>query len=170
MRRNLAMVGLLALLAIVAGCGQSNDTTVESIQSDDESTAVERSDDVAGRTKPEVSVSRGAPSGRLETKDLIEGTGAKVESGDKVTVQYVGFGYKSRREFDSSWSRNEPFRFTLGASEVVPGWDDGIEGMSVGGRRELIIPPELGYGEAGTPVAVGPNDTLIFVIDLVEVE
>ena len=91
----------------------------------------------------------GAPPKQLETKELEEGTGAEAKAGDKVTVQYVGVGYKSGEEFDASWDRGEPFSFTLGAGEVIPGWDQGVEGMKVGGRRELIIPPELAYGEAG---------------------
>ena len=103
-------------------------------------------------------------------KEIEEGTGADAKSGDKVTVQYVGVGYDSEEEFDSSWSRNEPFPFTLGAGEVIKGWDQGVEGMKVGGRRELIIPPNLAYGPAGSPPAIGPNETLIFVIDLLAVE
>ncbi len=87
-----------------------------------------------------------------------------------MTVQYVGVLYKDGKEFDSSWSRNEPFPLTLGAGEVIPGWDQGVEGMKEGGRRELVIPPELGYGEAGFPPAIPPNETLVFVVDLVEVQ
>jgi len=111
----------------------------------------------------------GEPPAQLEETELIEGTGKEAKSGDEVTVQYVGVGYESGEEFDSSWSRNEPFSFTLGAGEVIPGWDQGVAGMKVGGRRELVIPPELAYGEAGAPPAIGPNETLIFVVDLVEV-
>jgi len=115
-------------------------------------------------------VPSGAPPKQLEERDLIEGTGAEAKSGDKVTVQYVGVGYDSGEEFDASWNRNEPFPFTLSASEVIPGWEQGVEGMKVGGQRELLIPPELAYGEAGAPPAIGPNETLVFVIDLLEVE
>jgi peptidylprolyl isomerase len=114
-------------------------------------------------------VPSGAPPKQLEKTDLIEGIGAEAKSGDKVTVQYVGVGYDSGEEFDASWNRNEPFPFTLGASEVIPGWDQGVEGMKVGGQRELIIPPELAYGETGAPPAIGPNETLVFVIDLLAV-
>ena len=89
---------------------------------------------------------RGAPPKKLENKELEEGSGAEAKSGDEVTVQYVGVDYKTGKKFDSSWSRSEPFSFTLGAGEVIPGWDQGVEGMKVGGRRELIIPPELAYG------------------------
>ena len=86
-----------------------------------------------------------------------------------VSVEYVGVGYESGKEFDASWGR-EPFAFQLGAGMVIPGWDQGVEGMKAGGRRELIIPPELAYGAAGSPPAIGPNETLIFVIDLLAVE
>ena len=97
--------------------------------------------------------------GRAAEEARDQGTrrrhGAEAKSGDKVTVQYVGVNYKTGKEFDSSWSRNEPFTFTLGAGEVIPGWDQGVEGMKVGGRRELVIPPELAYGPAGSPPAIG---------------
>jgi peptidylprolyl isomerase len=159
----IALISLCAVLAF-AGCGGGGDSSTES--SEATSTATSES---AAKTKPTVSVPKGAPPKQLEVKDLEEGSGAEAKSGDKVTVQYVGVNYKNGKEFDSSWSRNEPFSFTLGAGEVIPGWDQGVEGMKEGGRRELIIPPELAYGEAGAPPAIGPNETLVFVIDLLEV-
>ena len=112
---------------------------------------------------------KGAPPKKLEIKEIEEGTGAEAKAGDEVTVQYVGVNYKNGKEFDASWDRGEPFSFQLGAGMVIPGWDKGVEGMKVGGRRELIIPPELAYGPEGSPPAIGPNETLIFVIDLLEV-
>jgi peptidylprolyl isomerase len=117
-----------------------------------------------------VTVPSGPPPKQLEEKELIEGSGAEAKSGSEVEVNYVGVGYESEEEFDSSWSRNEPFAFTLGAGQVIPGWEEGVEGMKVGGRRELIIPPELAYGSAGSPPAIGPNETLIFVVDLLKAE
>lgn len=164
----MTIVVLCAALAI-AGCGGS-DSSTESSESTG-ATTTESTAEAAGaeKTKPKVTVPKGAPPKQLETKELEEGSGAEAKSGDKVTVQYVGVNYKNGQEFDSSWSRNEPFSFTLGAGEVIPGWDQGVEGMKVGGRRELIIPPELAYGEAGAPPAIGPNETLVFVIDLLEV-
>jgi peptidylprolyl isomerase len=160
----MALISLCAALAF-AGCGGSGDSSSESTAST-ESTPAKAP---AEKTKPEVTVPKGAPPKQLEVKELEEGTGAEAKAGDNVTVQYVGVDYKDGKEFDSSWSRNEPFPLTLGAGSVIPGWEQGIEGMKVGGRRELIIPPELAYGEAGAPPAIGPNETLVFVIDLLEV-
>jgi len=151
---------------LVAGCGGDDDSSTESAASA-EATTTESS---AAKTKPKVTVPKGAPPKQLEVKELEEGSGAEAKAGDEVTVQYVGVNYKNGKVFDSSWSRNEPFSFGLGAGEVIPGWDQGVEGMKVGGRRELIIPPELAYGEAGAPPAIGPNETLVFVIDLLEVK
>jgi peptidylprolyl isomerase len=123
-------------------------------------------EEIDERGKPKVTVEKGAPPKELVVNDLVDGTGKEAKSGDEVTVRYVGVNYKTGKEFDSSWSRNEPFPFTLGQGAVIPGWDQGVEGMKVGGRRELIIPPELGYGKAGSPPAIPPNETLVFVIDL----
>lgn len=155
---------------LVAGCGSSDDSSTGSSESTATTTESSSPEASGGeKTKPKVTVPTGAPPKKLEVKELEEGSGAEAKSGDEVTVQYVGVNYKNGKEFDSSWSRNEPFSFTLGAGEVIPGWDEGVEGMKVGGRRELIIPPELAYGETGAPPAIGPNETLVFVIDLLEV-
>jgi peptidylprolyl isomerase len=120
-------------------------------------------------TKPTVEVPDGPPPKELVKRDLVEGTGAEAKSGDEITVEYVGVGFESGEEFDASWGR-EPFPLTLGAGEVIAGWDQGIEGMKVGGRRELIIPPDLAYGPEGQPPSIGPNETLIFVVDLLSVK
>ena len=171
MKRLILIIGAcLALFA--AGCGDddsSGDSNGSAEPTAAESPAVESSGDASSRSKPTVKVPGGDPPRKLEETELIEGAGAEAKSGDKVTVQYVGVNFGDGKEFDSSWSRNEPFSFTLGAGEVIPGWDQGVEGMKVGGRRELVIPPELAYGEAGAPPAIGPNETLVFVIDLLEV-
>jgi len=90
-------------------------------------------------------------------------------AGREVEVQYVGVSWSTGREFDASWNRGSPFRFTLGRRMVIAGWDQGVAGMRVGGRRELVIPPSLGYGERGAGSAIGPNETLIFVVDLIAV-
>lgn len=153
------MLTAMAFLALLlAGCGSSGGS-----DSSAESTAT------AKKTKPDVTVPEGAPPKKLVTGEIEEGTGATAEAGDRVTVQYVGVNYKSGQEFDSSWSRNEPFSFALGAGEVIEGWDEGVAGMKVGGRRELIIPPDLGYGETGAG-SIPPNETLVFVVDLLDVE
>lgn len=171
MKRLISIAVACAALA-VAGCGDddsSSDSTGSTESTAAQSPASESSGDASGRGKPEVKVPSGAPPKKLEETELIEGTGPEAKSGDKVTVQYVGVNFKNGKEFDSSWSRSEPFSFTLGVGEVIPGWDQGVEGMKVGGQRQLVIPPELAYGEAGSPPAIAPKETLVFVIDLLEV-
>ena len=120
--------------------------------------------------RPEIDFPGGEPSAELQITDIWEGNGGEAKPGDTVQVHYVGVAYSTGEEFDASWNRGEPLEFKLGAGRVIAGWDQGIQGMKVGGRRELIIPPELAYGEAGSPPAIGPNETLIFVIDLLAVE
>ena len=162
------MTALLVCAVAIAGCGDDDSATTGS-QAADTTTPAEADDSAAKRSKPQVTVPGGAPPAKLVEKDEVEGTGTEAKSGDQVTVQYVGVGYESREEFDASWDRGEPFSFRLGVGEVIPGWDQGVEGMKVGGRRELIIPPNLAYGAAGSPPAIGPNETLIFVVDLLAV-
>jgi peptidylprolyl isomerase len=117
--------------------------------------------------KPVVVVPSGAPPKNLVVKDLIKGNGATASTGSTITVNYVGVLYKGGKEFDSSWKTGQPFApFKLGQGAVIPGWDKGLVGMKVGGRRELIIPPSLAYGKAGSPPTIPPNSTLIFVVDL----
>jgi peptidylprolyl isomerase len=120
--------------------------------------------------KPEVPVPEGDPPTELEVIDVVEGDGAEAAAGDTVSVQYVGVNYSNGQEFDASWDTGQPFEFQLGAGQVIPGWDEGVAGMKVGGRRELIIPPELGYGAQGQPPDIPPNETLVFVIDLLDVQ
>jgi len=155
----------LALAIAVAGCGGSDDSS-----SDSTSTGSAESSLTDTSRKPDVTVPTGGWPDKFAYKDIVEGTGPVAKSGDKVTVQYVGVGFDSEKEFDSSWSRSEPFSFNLGGGEVIKGWDKGVEGMKVGGRRELVIPGDLAYGPAGSPPKIGPNETLIFVIDLLKVE
>lgn len=176
--KRLALILLACLALVVAGCGGSDDDSTSpgetsattEATSPESSASAEESSSTGNKTKPKVTVPSGPPPKKLEIKELEKGTGAEAKAGDEVTVQYVGVGYDSEEEFDSSWSRNEPFPVTLGAGGVIPGWEQGIEGMKVGGRRELIIPPNLAYGSAGYPPSIGPNETLIFVIDLLAVE
>ncbi|MDQ6606156.1 MAG: FKBP-type peptidyl-prolyl cis-trans isomerase [Actinomycetota bacterium] len=117
--------------------------------------------------KPAVGVPSGSPPKSLVVKDLIKGTGAVAKTGSSITVNYVGVLYQGGKEFDSSWKTGAPFApFTLGQGAVIPGWDKGLVGMQVGGRRELIVPPSLAYGAKGSPPAIPANATLIFVVDL----
>jgi peptidylprolyl isomerase len=119
--------------------------------------------------KPTVEVPKGPAPTQLVVKDLKTGDGAEAKSGDQVSVQYVGVLYSDGKQFDSSWDRGQPFSFQLGGGNVIPGWDQGVAGMKVGGRRELIIPPDLAYGAQGQPPTIPANATLVFVIDLVSV-
>jgi peptidylprolyl isomerase len=119
--------------------------------------------------QPTVSVPKGPPPAHLVTKDLIKGSGTTASAGRTVTVNYVGVLYSTGKQFDSSWSRNQPFTTPLTAGSVIPGWVQGIQGMKVGTRRELIIPPALGYGKTGQPPTIPPSSTLVFVVDLLSV-
>lgn len=121
-------------------------------------------------TKPEIRVPSGEPPTGLESADIVEGDGDVAETGDTVKVQYVGVDYSTGEQFDASWDSGQPFTFQLGGGQVIPGWDQGVTGMKVGGRRELIIPPDLAYGAQGSPPDIGPNATLVFVIDLLDVK
>jgi peptidylprolyl isomerase len=121
------------------------------------------------KTKPKVEVPKGPPPKKLVIKDLEKGKGPEAKIGDEVTVEYVGVDYKTGKQFDASWDRGEPFTFELGVGQVIAGWEQGIEGMKVGGRRELIIPPDLAYGSEGGG-SIAPNSTLIFVVDLLAIE
>ena len=115
-----------------------------------------------------MTVPTGTPPTALESADLIAGTGTTAAPGDNVTVQYVLATYSSGKVIQSSWT-SQPFTFKLGAGQVIPGWDKGVVGMKVGGRRELIIPPTLGYGPQSPGPGIAANDTLVFVIDLLKV-
>lgn len=112
---------------------------------------------------------RGEPPSDLVTEDLVPGDGEAAVAGRTVTVHYVGVNWSDGAEFDASWDRGQPFSFELGAGRVIPGWEQGVEGMQVGGRRTLTIPPELAYGERGAGRVIGPNETLVFVVDLLDV-
>lgn len=166
MRKLLLIIGACLALFVVAGCGSDDSSTTSSSGSTEEASAPEETESTKKKTKPKVKQPKGAPPKQLVTNDLEEGTGAEAKAGDEITVQYVGVNYKTGKEFDSSWSRSEPFTFTLGEGFVIPGWEEGFEGMKVGGRRELVIPPDLGYGSTGSPPAIPPNETLVFVVDL----
>ncbi len=117
--------------------------------------------------KPEVDFPGGEPPAELDITDIWEGDGAEARPGDLVNVHYVGVAFSTGEEFDASWDRGDPLQFQLGAGQVIAGWDQGVAGMRVGGRRQLIIPPDLGYGDKGAGAAIAPGETLIFVCDLI---
>lgn len=119
--------------------------------------------------RPTVRVPAGPPPTRLVTTDLVVGTGAVANAGARVSVHYVGVSYSNGREFDASWNRGRAFEFTLGQRMVIRGWDEGVQGMRVGGRRQLVIPPDMAYGARGAGGVIGPNETLVFVVDLVAI-
>ena len=119
--------------------------------------------------KPQVTVPDGPPPSELQVTDLVEGTGTEATAGRTVSVQYVGVSYSNGKQFDASWDRGQAFSFPLGGGRVIRGWDQGVAGMKVGGRRQLVIPPHLGYGDRGAGGAIKPGETLVFVVDLVQV-
>lgn len=121
------------------------------------------------RTKPEIDFPEGDPPAELVVVDEIEGDGEEATAGANVLTHYVGVAYSTGEEFDSSWSRGQPLPFRLGVGQVIAGWDQGIQGMKVGGRRKLVIPSHLAYGERGAGGVIAPGETLIFVVDLVGV-
>jgi peptidylprolyl isomerase len=125
---------------------------------------------VSSDSKPEVTVPAGQPPVELTVEDLHEGTGAEAAAGSNVSVHYVGVSWSNGQQFDSSWDRGDHFRFRLGAGQVISGWDSGVAGMRVGGRRRLTIPPHLGYGSRGAGGVIKANETLVFVVDLVAVD
>ena len=118
--------------------------------------------------KPLVEPHLGPAPDDLLIEDIVVGTGAEATAGQSAVVHYVGVGATSGEEFDASWNRDEPFDFDLGAGQVIKGWDQGVVGMRVGGRRRLVIPSHLAYGERGAGGVIAPNETLIFVVDLLE--
>ena len=179
---------VLGAAVLIAGCGSGGSSTITvgnentadntlikstektSSTSTTSTTATAKTPTTGPLSKePKVTVPTGAAPSKLETKELIAGTGAEAKDGDTVTVNYVGVLYKGGKEFDASWKRNEPFSFALGKGQVIAGWDQGVAGMKVGGRRELIIPAALGYGAKGSGTSIPPNAPLVFVVDLLGV-
>lgn len=118
--------------------------------------------------KPEIDFPEGTPPSDLEITDLTEGDGEEATVGRTAVVHYVGVAFSTGEEFDASWNRGDPFAFPLGAGHVIAGWDRGVVGMKVGGRRRLVVPAHLGYGDRGAGGAIAPGETLIFMVDLLE--
>ena len=119
--------------------------------------------------KPEFEIPNENPPAELVVEDLAVGSGPEAQAGSTVDTHYVGKSWSTGKQFDASWDRGQTLAFPLGAGRVIQGWDQGIVGMKVGGRRKITIPPHLGYGEYGAPGAIAPNETLVFVVDLVGV-
>ncbi len=119
--------------------------------------------------KPEIDPPDGPPPSDLEVTELSEGDGPEATSGSTVSVHYVGVAHSTGEEFDASYNRGTPLDFRLGVGQVISGWDQGVQGMKVGGRRRLVIPPHLAYGDRGAGGVIAPGETLIFVVDLVGV-
>jgi len=176
---------LLALGALVfAGCGGSDDkgsssaadtaaaTAADSTASDDTAVAPNNDDATAPavsnatdlKHKPKIARPSGPTPSTLVKKDLVVGKGATVKEGDSITVEYVGLSFSNGQQFDTSWGRS-PATFQLAQGQLIDGWVKGIPGMKVGGRRELVIPPDMGYGAQGQN-GILPNETLVFVIDV----
>ena len=187
----------LAAAVLIAGCGSSGSSTITVGNENTADNALIKAGETATSTsktakcpsgtpspcayaattptsgalskEPKVTPPTGPAPTKLVTRDLIIGTGPEATSGETVTVNYVGVVYSNGKEFDASWRRKEPFTFALGKGQVIKGWDQGIAGMKVGGRRELIIPSALAYGATGSPPTIPANAPLVFVVDLLGV-
>jgi peptidylprolyl isomerase len=168
------LVALLAALALAA-CGDDDDGESAPPPAAEEQTETEPSpseqrealEDTS--TKPVIPRPSGSPPRRLQKEDIVRGKGPAAKPGDTLTVHYAGVTFSTGEEFDASWNSGQPFRFPLGGGRVIEGWDKGMVGMRRGGRRILTIPPEQAYGPAGQPPAIGPNETLVFVVDLLAI-
>jgi peptidylprolyl isomerase len=133
-----------------------------------DSVTVDNATDLSSKPGIAVDTASAAPT-QLVSEDLVTGDGPEIAPGVTASVQYVGVSWSTGREFDASWDRGQPFGFPVGAGRVIAGWDQGVVGMKVGGRRKLVIPPDLAYGQQGSPPNIGPNETLVFEIDLKKV-
>jgi peptidylprolyl isomerase len=171
----LSLTLALLLGAGIAACGgddsSDSETAATSTPTETPTAAPANVDEiVAGvgkntKKKPKIVKPQGDPPTQLVIKDIVKGTGPKAKPGDTLTMQYVGNSWSTGEQFDASWDRGQAFPFQLGAGMVIPGWDQGMVGMRKGGRRLLIIPPDMGYGPQGAG-PIGPNETLVFAVDL----
>jgi peptidylprolyl isomerase len=169
---------LIACIALVAvACGNNASKTSTAVTSPSATAGIQKCQNTAPvpavapgptspQSKPIITVPDSAPPCKLVVHDILKGTGKAATSASTVTVQYLGVSWSTKKQFDSSWDRGAPA--TFGLNQVIPGWTQGIPGMKEGGRRELVIPPDLGYGAAGSPPSIAPNETLVFVIDLIK--
>lgn len=166
MRPRRFVVPALALLVLASSaCGSGSTPAPSPPGSDGPFAAVTGA---AGK-RPHLKVPDEAPPSSLQVQDLAPGSGTPVASGDVLMVQYQGVSWSTGKKFDASWDIHQPYTFSLGQGMVISGWDQGLLGMRVGGRRELVIPPSMAYGADGRPPKIGPNETLVFVVDLVGV-
>jgi peptidylprolyl isomerase len=181
-----AATAALGAAVLVAGCGSSHPTSSITVGNESANTsaaatptttATPPTQNGSGQTptsgplstQPVVKPPSGPAPAKLVVKDLIVGKGAAAKSGNTVSVNYVGVLYKGGSEFDASWKRHQPLTFPLGQGQVIPGWDQGVPGMKVGGRRELIIPSALAYGAQGSQ-GIPPNSPLVFVVDMLGIQ
>lgn len=166
----LLLAGCLGLVACGSDdSGTSGDTSTTASGPQRAAKDVDVADATNLKEKPSVQVPDGKPPKQLEKVDLVTGTGPAAATGDKIKVKYVGLGWSTGQEFDASWDRGDTLDVDIGAGGVIPGWDQGLVGMKKGGRRVLVIPPNLAYGEQGSPPAIGANETLVFVVDAVSI-
>jgi peptidylprolyl isomerase len=169
-RRLLALIATVPIAIAAAGCGSSDKKSNASASTIDTSQSTAAAPATAKpRPKPKVKVPAGKPPTKLVIKDLIPGTGPAAKAGDAITVNYIGVNFKGGAMFDNSYDRGQAFPFQLGGGQVIPGWDQGLVGMKVGGRRQITIPPSLAYGPQGQPPTIKPNETLVFVVDLLSI-
>jgi peptidylprolyl isomerase len=166
--RRLALA--LAVAALAAGCGDDDEDQADSpaapTATQEQQTQTTAPDLTNTSTKPAIPKPTGSPPRKLLVEDIVKGKGRLSRKGDTLTVQYVGVTFSTGTEFDSSWDRGQPFTTQI-PGQVIEGWNRGLLGMRQGGRRKLTIPPRLAYGPQGFPPDIGPNETLVFVIDLV---
>jgi peptidylprolyl isomerase len=170
MRRLLPSLVLIPVLALAACGGDDNEPAAKTTRSKDteQPSPAEQHQALEDTSqRPHIPKPAGSPPRRLAKEDLVKGKGAPAKPGDTVTVRYVGVTFSTGEEYDASWDRGHPFRFRVGAGRVIKGWDRGMIGMRKGGRRILTIPPELAYGTTGSPPLIGPNETLVLVVDLI---
>jgi peptidylprolyl isomerase len=166
---------LVLLLVAPAACGDDDSgepatKTTEAKTSEEPSPSAQREALKDTSTRPVIPKPSGSPPRKLEKQDIVKGKGAAAKPGDTLTVNYVGVAFSTGEEFDASWDRGQPYPVSLGAGDVIKGWDEGLVGMRKGGRRMLTIPPELAYGPEGRPPTILPNETLIFVVDAVALQ
>jgi peptidylprolyl isomerase len=178
--RPLLILALIASVLALAACGdddtRSDPSTAapsapaEAPPAPTETQEAEGGDPKDLDNKPRVDVPKGDPPEKLVKEDIVKGKGKAAKKGDQVEMQYVGVLYEDGTEFDASWNSGQAFPFELGGGQVIEGWDEGIVGMKEGGRRKLIIPPDLAYGPQGQPPTIPPNATLVFVVDLISIK